>query len=186
MFFIIDDNRKIFSDCPPNMILRGTECVVISSIVPCPERFYLYSSDSSSNNVHRLNPLAEDLTTEKIVNNNNNRCIPCHYSCKNCVGSIDYECSECYPDATLVTVSNNESYCYPNYLASVVGYKSWYVRIFIMLCVIFVIMTIHLFWYVFKKRTGINKKNYVQLDTIENIRNMERNVKMAVYSDSDE
>lgn len=39
------------------------------------------------------------------------QCETCHFSCLNCRGPNDYDCTECTPDSALTVKSSNESYC---------------------------------------------------------------------------
>lgn len=39
------------------------------------------------------------------------RCETCHFSCLNCRGPNDYDCTECAPDSVYTSKSLNESYC---------------------------------------------------------------------------
>ncbi|KAI9564477.1 hypothetical protein GHT06_008216 [Daphnia sinensis] len=59
-------------------------------------------------------------------------CAPCHYSCLYCSGPSDSQCTSCYPDSQLKSISvpgsplEPESHCFPNELVKqLAGYENW-------------------------------------------------------------
>lgn len=136
----------------------------------CPERYYPVYYD------YERKPEAEELSTSL------NQCVTCHYTCRDCHGSNDYDCTACFPDALLYRTANSESYCYPRSLVSDVLSEKWYFRVFVLLCAVGTALLGVLLW----KCTRREKMTDVmQMDTLKNIRNIERNVKNTVYSDSE-
>ncbi|KZS05709.1 Amontillado [Daphnia magna] len=62
----------------------------------------------------------------------NGICAPCHYSCLYCSGPSDSQCTSCYPDSQLKSISvpgsllEPESHCFPNELVrQLEGYENW-------------------------------------------------------------
>lgn len=137
----------------------------------CPERYY-----SSYFDYKRKPEQAEELEL------NLNQCLACHYTCRHCNGSNDYECTECFPDAVLFQTSTSEYYCYPSNIVSDVLSEKWYFRMFLILCILLVVLVAFTAWKFFQKK---KKRDFISLDTLKNIRNIERDVKNSVYSDSD-
>lgn len=158
----------MFSECSSDLVLHNDEC-----IEKCPEKFYNSYSDYQT----------KQGTAEEILKYFN-QCIACHYTCKTCIGSSDYQCSSCLPDAVLYKENTNEFYCYPKVLVFKVLSDAWYFRTFIVLIVAIVLIIGLGLWRVFAKKRKLAE--YVKIDTIRHIRDIEKNVKNAVYSDSDE
>lgn len=55
-------------------------------------------------------------------------CSKCHYSCYQCIGPNDYQCSLCHGDAVLVNYTEQESYCHPKSLLLAMDVSVWYYR----------------------------------------------------------
>ncbi|XP_973131.3 furin-like protease 1 isoform X5 [Tribolium castaneum] len=160
-------NGQLCLGCPENLFLHKGRC-----IKSCPDGFYHLT-------LRRERPSeAEDLSPE----NNTNRCLPCHYTCKKCTGPVDYQCSECFPDAQLVPVSSTETFCYSASVASSIVADKWYIRVFVMLLIVSVLLVLHLLWQIFKSRKR-PRGGYLRFNLINN--SDEKDVKMAVYSDSE-
>lgn len=157
----------LFSECSTNLVLHNNEC-----IDTCPEQYYNSYSDYQSKQ-----GTVEEM---KYVN----QCIACHYTCKTCVGSSDYQCSSCFPDALLYTQNPNEFYCYPKILISDVLSSAWYFRTFLVVTAATLLLAGLGLWKMFTKKRKAT--DFVQMDTIRHIRDIEKNVKNSVYSDSDE
>lgn len=150
------------------MVLHDGKCVHA-----CPDQFYNSYNDYQS----------KQATVEEMLGYVN-QCIACHYTCKTCIGSNDYQCSSCFPDAILYTQTNNEYYCYPKILLSDILSGVWYFRTFLVLIALIVLLVGVVIWKIIAKRRKF--ADFIQLDTIRHIRDIEKNVKNSVYSDSDE
>ncbi|CAH1965223.1 unnamed protein product [Acanthoscelides obtectus] len=85
-------------ECDPNEMLYKNTC-----IQRCKEKFY-----------NSLLDIPGDITGPE----RNQTCLACHYTCRNCMGSLDSQCTGCYGDAKLYNVSATETYCYPVSLIS--------------------------------------------------------------------
>lgn len=150
------------------MVLHNGKCVH-----ECPNQFYNSYNDYQ---------LKQD-TVEKI-HGYTNQCIACHYTCKTCVGSNDYQCSSCFPDAILYIQNDNEFYCYPKILLSDILSGVWYFRTFLVLIIVIILLLGFGLWKIVTRRQQFAQ--FAHLDTIKHIRDIEKNVKNSVYSDSDE
>lgn len=150
-------------------MLHNNKCVQA-----CPDQFYNSYNDYQS----------KQGTVEEILGYVN-QCIPCHYTCKTCTGSNDYQCSSCFPDALLYTQNPNELYCYPKILVSDVLSGVWYFRTFLVLVFTLLLLTALGLWKMLSRRKKITNFDD-QMDTIRHIRDIEKSVKSSVYSDSDE
>ncbi|KAJ8968362.1 hypothetical protein NQ317_009525 [Molorchus minor] len=142
-------------------------------IEKCPEKYY--------SSLLEYNENAEEMNVVKAQT-----CLPCHYTCKDCVGSMDYHCTECYPDAKIVHVTSTESYCYPIHIMTEVLSEKWYYRMFTMTYILVIVFAIPAVIYLFVKRRKIfqsDSQEYVNIVT--NIRAMEKDIKSAVYTDSE-
>ncbi|CAG9759990.1 unnamed protein product [Ceutorhynchus assimilis] len=94
-----------------------------------------------------------DIQTEKSA-----ACAKCHYSCKSCTGSMDYQCTECFPDALIYKASSNENYCYSRQVMVEIVSSRWYYRVIFFalgLCVLFLILALI---YCKKKQPGGYKR----------------------------
>lgn len=128
----------------------------------CPEKYYNYVDKQGVN------------------------CLPCHYTCKKCIGPLDYECSECYNDSNLYKLTNSESYCYPIRVINNINNEVWYHRLFNSISIIFICFVIvSIYLYIKRKRTKLKQYDYEKVYTLENIREMERKIKSEIYSDSE-
>ncbi|KAF5294709.1 hypothetical protein FQA39_LY00193 [Lamprigera yunnana] len=164
-------NGQLSLECSPNHIKHNGRCYS-----ECPERFYPSFLDTADNE-----------TEFHDDNNKHNVCLACHYTCKHCLGSNDYHCTACYPDAKLTYISNIENYCYPNYVISNIQLEKLYFKVYMFLWIIFVLFIFAVVFYIIRERKL--RKNLIneimQYNTIKNIRQMEHNVKTIVYSDSE-
>lgn len=158
------------SECLPNYYLYQRSC-----LQKCPEKYY--------------NSVLDYTETEEEINlTKNQTCLSCHYTCKNCRGSMDYHCTECYTDAKIVHVSTSESYCYPIHIMAEVLSEKWYYRMFTMTYILVIVVTIPAVIYLCIKRRQIfqsDSKEYAHFDIVENIREMEKDIKSTVYTDSE-
>lgn len=113
------------------------------------------------------------------------KCLPCHYTCMECIGPLDYQCTKCYSDSILYKLSDSESYCYRLNQFHAIQEHIWFYRIFkgvVVLLVVLIIISIYLFikW----KRRVSEKYRYEKLSTEESIRALERKIK-SDYCDSE-
>ncbi|CAH0562213.1 unnamed protein product [Brassicogethes aeneus] len=110
------------------------------------------------------------------------RCLPCHYTCKNCKGSLDYDCTECYDDAKLYNISSNEKYCYPIKLIPNIS-KVQKLEYFIIITVVLIVVVLSIYLCMKKKNQDHN------YEIVKDIRSIEKNVQNKLYdevnSDSD-
>lgn len=83
-------------------------------------------------------------------------CMKCHYTCLQCIGSTDYQCTACYSDADLHS-STIGSYCYPKSLNEMINYTKWYFWTCIILGINIVLIVV-IMMVCFQKR--ILAKNY--------------------------
>lgn len=148
--------------CSGIYILHNDECV--SS---CPEQYYVQSVSNEKNNI-----------TSKL-------CTPCHYSCKTCIAGAEYECTECYGDASLYIPSNYKSYCYSksmlNEIQSIHWYYPTYITLLLIVCSILVCVGLG---YIIRK-CCYRRHTYVHPETIQSIRKIEKSIKTSVYSDTE-
>ncbi|KAF2882899.1 hypothetical protein ILUMI_23285 [Ignelater luminosus] len=158
-------------ECPSNYILHQGKC-----LLECPEHLYpsyldAQKSEHGNKNLQALQSV----------------CLHCHYTCKNCSGSSDYQCTACYPDALLVTSNNLESYCYPNFAVGNLQMEKWYFRAYLLLWLVILLFIFVLIYYIILEKRLRKKlhREAPQIDIISNIRKIEHNIKTAVYSDSD-
>lgn len=57
-------------------------------------------------------------------------CRPCHYTCYNCSGPQDYECTKCWGDAEVYSPSKDQTLCQPQSLLSAYRrQESWYLAL---------------------------------------------------------
>nr|CAH7745731.1 unnamed protein product [Callosobruchus chinensis] len=153
-------------ECDPNEMLYKNTC-----IQRCREKFY--------------NSLL-DFPGEIADLEKNQTCLACHYTCRNCMGSLDSQCIECYGDAKLFNVSKTESFCYPISLVSEVLAEKWYHSLFTFSCILVIILAVLAVTYcVIKRRKNRNDAEYHKLNITDEIRSMEKEIKSAVYSDSE-
>lgn len=121
-----------------------------------------------------------NLQAEEIPNNFTNTCLPCHYTCKKCVGPVSTQCTECFPDAVLTTFSE----CYPYAVKMDLDANAWYPRVVVMLIILAVLIAMILVWQIYKTKK-INKANFYSNLLQHHIQSMEKEVKTAVYIDSE-
>lgn len=156
------------AECTSDMVYHQGEC-----LKQCPEGLY-----NSYNDFLSATSYAEELSGHR------NQCIACHYTCRTCVGANDYQCSGCFPDASLYEPRNGETYCYPEMVMSEVVSGKWYFRTFLVTAIALGVLLTMGFFLGFTRRRGYLE--FAQLKTIRNIRGIEEDVKNTVYSDSDE
>ncbi|XP_017773693.1 PREDICTED: furin-like protease 1 isoform X2 [Nicrophorus vespilloides] len=159
---------------------RGYLCIV------CMENLFLFDGMCAPQCPENFFPVVYVGGNEKAEDSSPalNYCNPCHYSCKSCNGSNDYDCNDCYPDAVLFTRTKDESYCYPNSMMYSLNEIDWYYGILIFVLVLVALgLAIALFVYCIRSKP--NRGDFMKMNTYKNIRNIERKVKSAVYSDSE-
>lgn len=163
-------NDEYCLECLPNYFNHDGRCYS-----DCPEQFYASFLDTRDRN----------RTLENYENRN--VCLACHYTCRHCSGSNDYQCAACYPDAMLTHISSLENYCYPIYIVTNLQLEKLYFKVYVFLWVIFVLFILAVVFYIIRERRLRNSlmNEILQFNTIKNIRQMEHNVKTTVYSDSD-
>lgn len=130
----------------------------------------------------KIKETAEEIDTLRNI------CLECHYSCRECSGSNDYQCIKCYPDAVLTHVSTNEVYCYPLSITDRIQDEKWFFRAFILLCILIaltVLVACLLMYTNNREKRSKRKYKFYKKNLLNDIRNMEETVKTAVYSDSD-
>ncbi|CAH0389779.1 unnamed protein product [Bemisia tabaci] len=99
-------------------------CVVTTATcLECGPGYYLYDGKCSVQCPVGTYPITSD------------SCQKCHYSCRKCSGSNDYECTSCYADATLTNIDEGASYCYPKSLIPSIDATKWYFRACIALAI---------------------------------------------------
>lgn len=106
-------------ECSENRFMHAGQCV--SS---CPDRYFVWDP-------------------KELGATGSQSCRPCHYSCLKCSGPQDYECTDCWGDSLLNTVTENESYCHPR--ALLIAYRSqqsWYNHLLIVLIGLLVLVLI--------------------------------------------
>ncbi|XP_031336072.1 furin-like protease 1 isoform X2 [Photinus pyralis] len=161
-------NGQFCLECQVNYFMHNGRCYS-----ECPEKFYASFLD--------------ELGAKKNMDKKMNVCLSCHYSCKRCSGSNDYQCTLCYPDAILMQVSSLEHYCYPNYVVTNTQLDKLYFKVYIFLWIMFGLFVIGVILYIIRERRLRNNlmNELTQLGMIKNIRQLERNIKASVYSDSE-
>lgn len=70
----------------------------------------------------------EQTCPEGYYSDSPGHCNKCHYSCYQCSGPNDYQCSLCHGDAVLVNYTELESYCHPKSLLLAMDVSVWYYR----------------------------------------------------------
>ncbi|KRT80455.1 Peptidase [Oryctes borbonicus] len=164
-------NGHICIECSNGFHLHNGKCVA-----KCPEKYYTSVLDT------KIKETAEEMGARHSV------CLECHYTCKLCSGSNDYQCIQCYPDAVLTNVSLSEVYCYPLSITDRIQDEKWFFRAFILLCVIIVliiIVTCLLLYINYKEKNSRRTYRFYKRNLLRDIRNMEETVKTTVYRDSD-
>lgn len=81
-------------------------------------------------------------------------CSECHYTCFQCNGPNDYQCTSCWGDAELTHVMG-QTYCYSKNIKSLLEDRTWY-----RIATVLLIINICLFLIFFKK--GFCRKNNVE------------------------
>lgn len=170
---MLTQTRFLFSfiECPNNLYEFNGKCVP-----NCPEKYYASTLDT------KLKETAEEIDETRKV------CLECHYTCRLCAGSNDYQCIQCFPDALLTNISASETYCYPLSVTDRIQDEKWFVRVFILLCVVIlltILVTCLLLYTNHKEKKSKRKYKFYKKNLLRDIRNMEETVKTTVYSDSD-
>ncbi|XP_030762286.1 furin-like protease 1, isoforms 1/1-X/2 isoform X1 [Sitophilus oryzae] len=130
----ISFSRSFCLECFPNFVLHNGTC-----LKRCPEGLYDSANDLNVN-------------SEKNALLSKGKCVPCHYSCRACSGSLDYQCTECYPDAELYSPSVLENYCYPISMMSEVLSTKWYYNIFLFVIVCLSLVFVFLIYFYVKRK----------------------------------
>ncbi|XP_069960636.1 furin-like protease 1, isoforms 1/1-X/2 isoform X3 [Cherax quadricarinatus] len=82
-------------------------------------------------------------------------CRQCHYSCRSCSGSQDYECTACWGDAELYSPSEGQNHCYPRDLLNVYhSQQSWYTVLLVMLVGLIILVLILAVFVLRSRRTS--------------------------------
>lgn len=89
---------------------------------------------------------------EEVEESMNYTCGLCHYTCKTCNGSLDYDCLTCFPDAVLTNQSPSENYCYPISISWIIHVHSMYTMFFVILFVLMTLLFIGILWLLWKLR----------------------------------
>lgn len=147
------------------MILLNGVCVD-----SCPEKYFKgHLSESSEPYPKRSNIASSENSGSGLI------CVPCHYSCRRCNGSSDYQCLECYEDAKLYELNPLESYCYPQYVVHQMHNSSLYFQVYSLLvvvltCIIALILAFLLSRFCCSDRSY---KKKVHKDTLQKIRSLD-------------
>ncbi|CAH1158384.1 unnamed protein product [Phyllotreta striolata] len=158
-------NGNLCLECLPNYQLHKGIC-----IPSCPDKFY--------NNLLDLG----DASVESL--SGNQTCSPCHYTCKNCKGSLDSDCLGCFGDAKLVQLSD-ESYCYPIHLIPDINTEIWYYRFFVILCIALLSLTTAVIFYCFCVKNKKSDYRKVNCDIVAHqIGGIENDMKSNIYTDN--
>lgn len=96
-----DSTHRYCLECAPNLWLWQGRCEV-----ECPNRTF---------------PTLDPASHIPV-------CSWCHYSCKYCSGPNDFECTDCFGDATFYKTSASENFCYPKTLLPSIDSAMWYQR----------------------------------------------------------
>ncbi|CAH1153649.1 unnamed protein product [Phaedon cochleariae] len=156
-------------ECLQNHYLYQRICIQM-----CPEKYF--------------NSILEYDESRKIQNlSKDETCLPCHYSCKNCIGSLDSNCVECYGDAKIVRTSSTDSYCYPVHILSEVLSEKWYYRMFTLTYIIVISMTILTVIYLCCKRRQIlqnDDMSYITLGVEDDLKSSQKDIK-SIYTDNE-
>ena len=82
-------------------------------------------------------------------------CLPCHYSCRTCSGSNEYDCLSCHDDSTLrINAHGTQSTCYTSqFLNSIESNEFWY-KVLILIVILNVAVVGLLLLYIFIRRQG--------------------------------
>lgn len=83
-------------------------------------------------------------------------CSDCHYTCYQCNGPNDYQCTSCWGDADL-THATGQTYCYPKNIKSVLDDKKWHT-------IATVLLIINIFLLLMFCKGGFWTKNNERLD----------------------
>ncbi|XP_076261452.1 furin-like protease 1 [Rhynchophorus ferrugineus] len=149
-------NGNFCLDCYPDFVWHNGSC-----LLRCPAGFYDSKND--------LNPNAERTSYSMP-----NKCIKCHYTCKTCIGSFDYQCTNCFSDAELYSSTQFQNYCYPIQLISEIHSRKWNMISMLLLLFAFIIALI-LIYLCFYLRN--NTEGYVNIPTeVDEIRKLESNI----------
>ncbi|XP_044765837.1 furin-like protease 1 [Coccinella septempunctata] len=92
-------------------------------------------------------------------------CGTCHYTCKTCKGSLDYDCLSCFPDAVLTNQFPNENYCYPISISWIIHAESMYIIFFLIFLILMSLLFISVLWLLWKLRRS-NRYNNLQSNVL--------------------
>ncbi|XP_066152911.1 furin-like protease 1 isoform X1 [Euwallacea fornicatus] len=129
-------NGNFCLECNPDYFMHNWKC-----IRSCPPGFYDSRND--------LNRNSEDSNLPS-----NAKCLPCHYSCMKCRGSMDYQCAECFGDAFLYNRSRLENYCYPSHMMSDILSEKWYFIVVLVVIGCSMLLLLLAFLYYKKRPSG--------------------------------
>ncbi|XP_060536836.1 furin-like protease 1 isoform X3 [Cylas formicarius] len=147
-------------ECHPGFVLSNLTC-----LETCPDGFYNSSRGAENSSLKSF------------------ACARCHYTCKKCNGSMDYQCTACFPDAVLYHLSRSVAHCYPKHLISEV-FSEWYYRVFTgLICIIILVLLIVILSFAYLKR---KTPKYVLIPSdFDETKQIKKNIKAKIYSDSE-
>ncbi|KAJ6633164.1 Furin-like protease 1, isoform 1-CRR [Pseudolycoriella hygida] len=149
---------KQTDECFQNTFLYEGKCYTA-----CPQRSYMVPELASIS--------LRSQTKRAIVPVPQKKCETCHFSCLNCRGPNDYDCTECAPDSVYTLKFLNESYCSslnqqsPVHKTNVFG-ESTYVFLLILGPAIVVLIFVVVISFVIKSRCGESRKQDYTYDRI--------------------
>lgn len=131
-------------------------------------------------------------------------CLNCHYSCLNCSGPYDYQCTKCPEDAQLVFTHDgniDERYCYPKHLMTELETSIWLHRFYLFFGIIsFVSVCVLLYFAISKLMMSCSNKpipkgqksksqeaigyNRLSTDSQTNV-DIGKEINNAIFDDSD-
>lgn len=118
-------------ECLRNYYLHNGKC-----LQSCPESHYGW--------------VPQDMAATESLS-----CRQCHYSCRSCSGSQDYECTACWGDAELYSPSEGQNHCYPRDLLNVYhSQQSWYTVLLVMLVGLIILVLILAVFVLRSRRTS--------------------------------
>ncbi|XP_050428301.1 furin-like protease 1, isoforms 1/1-X/2 isoform X1 [Adelges cooleyi] len=121
---------------PSNLPLNKTqdnfksgECrVTTSACLECSKGYHLYNGKCSI-----LCPL-------RTYKERHDLCNDCHYTCYQCIGPNDYQCTKCWGDAEL-THTMGQTYCYPKNIKRLLDDRTWHtIATVLLICNVFLLL----------------------------------------------
>ncbi|XP_050314686.1 furin-like protease 1, isoforms 1/1-X/2 isoform X1 [Anthonomus grandis grandis] len=141
-------NANFCLECSSDYLLHNGTCVK-----ECPAGFY----DN------------REIANSKDTNyRRSGKCLQCHYTCKSCLGPLDYQCTMCFSDAVIYIVSKSQTYCYTSHIISEVLSEKWYYRVIFVLPIGFFVCLV-LFIFYRKKYLGYKRLNSTELEDTDNL-----------------